>query len=272
MKNAFWTAMLSALALMACDSGTSVPEPPADDGSTKSVFDDPAVEPAARVVNAEELLIAERSPLLMFRWRAPAELGQAPDLLDKLREAALAEQVRMSGLADDTAKTREQVGADGDIKLFWSQEWDVAFENDTLLNLVSELETYEGGAHGMRNFGSVLYDKSAEREIAFRQLFANWPEVKESLAISYCEELNAMRLKRRGTTDRYEPGDDFAECPPIEEQPVRIDTSNFGNADSFTVMLAPYEAGPYAEGVYEVEIPLDEDLRAALKSEYFPAG
>jgi hypothetical protein len=38
--------------------------------------------------------------------------------------------------------------------------------------------------------------------------------------------------------------------------------------DAIKVVIAPYSAGPYAEGNYEVRLPVDAAMRKAIKTEY----
>ena len=35
-----------------------------------------------------------------------------------------------------------------------------------------------------------------------------------------------------------------------------------------TFVIGPYSAGPYAEGSYEVALPVDAAMRGAIKTEY----
>ena len=255
----------ATLALAACGEGAdnaAVPETT----PRQSVFDDPIPEP--RQVLASELLMVERTPRLTFTWRAPPELAAYPDLLDRLRDEASA------SLRDARAQAiREADTHRGDPPrppLAYDQEWRVAYENEGLMNLVSETYTYMGGAHGNTAYRSIFWDKGDERVVEPPALFVNWPEAQEMLVPRYCEALNDMRETRRGTPVAEGATDDFSACPSLAEQPVAFDGRSFEGLSALRVLLAPYEAGPYAEGSYEVEIPADAALLTALKARYRP--
>jgi hypothetical protein len=62
--------------------------------------------------------------------------------------------------------------------------------------------------------------------------------------------------------------DDFTQCIDPMEQ-VLVPTSSDGKLiDSMTVVVGPYNAGPYAEGSYDVKLPVDAAMRKAIKTEY----
>jgi len=50
---------------------------------------------------------------------------------------------------------------------------------------------------------------------------------------------------------------------------VLVPTSKDGKQiDGLTVVVGPYSAGPYAEGSYEVALPVDAAMRDAIKPDY----
>ena len=62
--------------------------------------------------------------------------------------------------------------------------------------------------------------------------------------------------------------DDFTQCIDPMEQ-VLVPTSKDGKLiDGLTVVVGPYSAGPYAEGSYEVALPVDAAMRDAIKPDY----
>lgn len=62
--------------------------------------------------------------------------------------------------------------------------------------------------------------------------------------------------------------DDFTKCiDPMKE--VLVPTSKDGKLiDGVTVVIGPYSAGPYAEGNYDIALPVDAAMRNAIKTEY----
>ena len=47
-----------------------------------------------------------------------------------------------------------------------------------------------------------------------------------------------------------------------------LGSSNGATFDRIGFQIAPYEAGPYAEGTYEITLPVDGAVMRALKPQY----
>ena len=59
------------------------------------------------------------------------------------------------------------------------------------------------------------------------------------------------------------------ECPPLGDQVVvPVDADEDGRFERLRVLLGPYAAGPYAEGSYEVDVPVTGEMRALVKAQY----
>ena len=50
-----------------------------------------------------------------------------------------------------------------------------------------------------------------------------------------------------------------------------LGSSNGKAFDRIGILVAPYEAGPYAEGDYEITLPVTDAVIAAVKPEYRPS-
>lgn len=271
--------IVAVLALAACggdeNGGSAALVEPMENASFKTRQ---AAVDAPRQVLAEELLINERSPTLQFSWRVPPEIGKHPELLEELRAEARDQLAAMREEARRFAQTLVEQ-KQPPRPLFYEQVWTVAYDSPGLLNLRSRTESYHGGAHGMTTFDSVFWDKQTGRRIEPAALFVNWPEARETLKSEYCEELDRMRAERRGApVERGDGGgeevradDPFTACPPLAEQPLALDSGSGGQLMAFEILLAPYEAGAYAEGAYEVRVPADGALGQALKAGYLRA-
>ena len=83
----------------------------------------------------------------------------------------------------------------------------------------------------------------------------------------FCAELDKQRAEKRG-----EPvvagDDDFTKCIDPLDQVLVPASKDSKLIDSMTVIIGPYSAGPYAEGTYEVTLPVDAAMRKAIKTEY----
>jgi hypothetical protein len=61
---------------------------------------------------------------------------------------------------------------------------------------------------------------------------------------------------------------EFEECIDPAEQTVILGSSNGKAFDRIGVLVSPYAAGPYAEGSYEVTVPVTAKALAAIKPEF----
>ena len=71
--------------------------------------------------------------------------------------------------------------------------------------------------------------------------------------------------RRGGQLD--EDDDTFNRCPDLDELELVL-LSNGRKFDRIMLYAAPYVAGPYVEGDYEVELSVDDPIRAAVKERY----
>ncbi len=62
--------------------------------------------------------------------------------------------------------------------------------------------------------------------------------------------------------------DEFTRCVDPLKQTLLF-TSRDGKAiDGLLIVIGPYEAGPYSEGSYEIALPVDAAMIAAMKPEF----
>jgi hypothetical protein len=83
----------------------------------------------------------------------------------------------------------------------------------------------------------------------------------------YCAALNAERSKRREGEKLDLP--DFNACPKYGDLAIALlDKDKNGRFDTIDFVASPYTAGPYAEGEYEIPLPVTSQLIAGIKPEY----
>ncbi len=86
---------------------------------------------------------------------------------------------------------------------------------------------------------------------------------------AYCKALDRQRAEKRQVPLPLEGEDWMVDCPPLAKQVVvPVDANGDGRIEAFRVLLPPYEAGPYAEGSYEVDVPVTGAVRGLVKPEY----
>jgi hypothetical protein len=78
------------------------------------------------------------------------------------------------------------------------------------------------------------------------------------------------RKRRRGGNGKLGGGiPEFDACPKLSEAAfVPADSDGDGRLDRLHFIAAPYTAGPYAEGDYDIAIPVTKTLFAMIKPEY----
>ncbi|MBB4631788.1 DUF4163 domain-containing protein [Sphingosinicella soli] len=253
-------ALWAMLALAACDGQK------AKEASAGAETARPQTAPAADVVvPASDLLVKRDTAELDFLWRAPPELAEAPTLLATLRAQALESAKEMQAGALEDMKLRP---ADAPkLAHFFVQDWTVAADTDALLNIRADISMYTGGAHPNHGFAVKYWDKAERREISFGDLFTDWSAAETLLTPAYCSALDAERLSRRG---EIQDGI-FNDCPPLGDQPVALVSWPGQDISGFRVLLGPYVAGSYAEGDFEIDVPMTDALRALIKPQYLKA-
>jgi hypothetical protein len=61
----------------------------------------------------------------------------------------------------------------------------------------------------------------------------------------------------------------FDECPNLDDIAlIPMDKDDNGRFERLMLVASPYVAGSYAEGSYEIDLPVTPDLIAGLKSFY----
>lgn len=201
-----------------------------------------------------------------FGYEYPAQAAAIPalaKLLDAERADALAELEAAASEAQADAKANDYPFNPHSSEISWK----VAGDTDAILALAGEMFGFSGGAHGNSNYDALLWDKAAGKRITLEALFTDAAPAMGLVRQPYCDALNAERVEKRG---EYEAtGDDmFEACPPFDELSILPYTGSDGRFDRLMLIAAPYVAGPYAEGVYEVTLPIPAAMRDLVKPQY----
>jgi hypothetical protein len=264
----YWLAMRITVALLiaALAACRAQPEsrPPRDGAATAPAA--PAPQPAAKAVSLDE-----ESELLNWHLAYPAEVAAIPALAALIRDPAVKSKAELLELAGDDKAAREK---DGYEFHGYESSTDARVAGDTprLLSLAIDVSDYSGGAHPNYGTKALLWDRKAARAVAFLSLFEHSEEgARTVLGEAYCSALDKLRAEKRQGEDR-EPGasdDPFYACPKFAELAlIPQDKAGSGTFSSLLIHADPYVAGPYAEGDYDVELPVTAALVAALKPEY----
>jgi len=210
--------------------------------------------------------VVRNTPALDFSYIWPAEAAAVPAL--DLRFYADAKKA----LAQAQANAREDEQLAKEQKRDFNQhdyamQWTTAGQTARLLSLQSDLGSFEGGAHPNTVYAALLWDRSLKREIKIDSLFLRSGAFAALTRTRYCAALNAERSKRRDGERLDLP--DFNACPKYSELAIApVDKNRNGRFDSIDFVASPYTAGPYAEGEYEISLPVTSQLIAAIKPDY----
>lgn len=178
--------------------------------------------------------------------RAEAEQQLAADRLEA------AEAQRLSGAsASRWRKAEGRVGAD----------------TPALLAIWASEGSFTGGAHANLLYRIVWWDKRAGKTLALDDLLANPAAALAALQGAFCAALDEERARKRQGRPVDLPS--FSECPDLARQVlVPMSVGAGPEIALFSVKLPPYEAGPYAEGSYEITVPVTAGWIAHLNPEW----
>ncbi len=195
---------------------------------------------------ASDLLLRYEGPELHFRWSLAPEATLEPALVQSLRTEALTTRERAIREAQAGQQAQKDSGRDTPLQYEWIESWEPEAETDLLLAFSAEEYSFTGGAHGNLALKAVIWDRGAGRRIGFDELFADARAMQAVLKPQFCRALDDERRRRRGG----QLGDSFTECP----DPAAYPTVPVGDGEihAIRVLVPPYEAGPWAEGSYEI--------------------
>lgn len=147
--------------------------------------------------------------------------------------------------------------------------WKVVTETPRFLSLSGETYAYTGGAHGNTGSLAMLWDKTTSRRLAPRDLFVSPAAIQQAMGKDYCRRLDVEREKKRG--EPVKPGTGvagFNDCVAVKETTLLLGSTSRRAFDRVGLIADQYVAGSYAEGPYEVTLPVTAAVLAAVKPAY----
>lgn len=200
-----------------------------------------------------------------FSYAWPAEVSAIPALAERFtaeRDAALAEQK-----TDWQSSLAEFPGEDcvSCKSLDFAKDWQVVTNLPRFLSLSATISLYTGGAHGTSGFDALVWDREAGAALDPEAMFTSEAALQDVLGDAWCKALKAERIARMGA----DAGDDeFFPCPDISQLTLLLGSSDRKAFNRIGLIAAPYVAGSYAEGPYEVTLPVTPAVLEAVKPEY----
>lgn len=262
--------LLTPLVLLAACSGEKTPAP-AQTTEAPPPAPPPPSPPAQTPVTARE--VHEKNDLYEFDYSYPAAAGAVPGV-KALLDAELDEA--RTKLKAEASEGQNSAKADGFPyhPYTHSVEWKVVTDLPAWLSLSTLVGYYSGGAHPNYGFDTLLWDRIAGKRRAPVDLFASKAALAGAIRTAFCQELDRQRAKKRSGTDM---GDipEFSDCINPTEQTIILGSSNGRAFNRIGILVAPYAAGPYAEGDYEVTVPVTQKVLDVVRPEFkaaFVAG
>lgn len=255
--------LLPAFALSACDllgggKGEAGGKEPAAATATPT--------PGPSDAKPEALKVSEDTELYSFDFAYPVEVAAIPELKERLdREMATAREKLLSQAKAAQADAREQgfpynAYAEG-------RNWQVVANTPRFLSLSASVYSYTGGAHPNSGTTALVWDREAKRALTPMDFFTSAEALEEAVRERYCAALDKERGQRRGPEGDKVEGE-FGQCPPIKDLTVLLGSSNGKKFNRLGLVADPYVAGPYAEGDYDITIPVTEQVLAVVRPAY----
>jgi hypothetical protein len=207
------------------------------------------------------------TPLYEFAYSYPAAAGAIPALkayldhdLDKTR----------ADLVKEATQDRDQARKNHFPYLAHSSQtdWKVVTNIPGWLSLSAQSYVFSGGAHGNTAYDALLWDKSTGERRGALDLFTSVSAFKAAVGAPFCAALDRERAKRR-EGDGFAKDDPFSQCiDPAKDTTVILGSARGGRFTRVGFLIAPYAAGPYVEGTYEVTLVLTPAMLQAVRPEY----
>ncbi|GAA4051913.1 DUF4163 domain-containing protein [Parerythrobacter jejuensis] len=254
---------LPALALVACSSPEDVAEATGVEDKATLAAGTPPQPPAPA---GDTVSVKDENDLYSFDFSYPGAVAEIPALksqFEKKRDASKAALVKEAREAQTDAK---EMGFPYNAYAEGTQ-WKVVTDTPRFLSLSADIYSYTGGAHPNSTSDSLVWDKNAARSLKSIDLFTSGEALRRSLSADYCEQLDQLRAKRRGAP--VDGGDGlFSECPNLDELVILLGSSTGEQFNRIGLIAPPYVAGSYAEGAYEVTLPVTAAVLETVKPAY----
>lgn len=214
-----------------------------------------------------------KAPLYEFSYSYPAAAGRIPALKTWLDKDLARQQAEIATEARD-GKEEARKGHFPFNGYDASTSWQVVTDLPGWLSLSGMVEDYSGGAHPNHGPVALLWDKQAGRRMKAVDLF-DGRALTAALQPAFCAALNKQRAERRGQPVDPNSTDEFDACLDPAKEVLILGSADHRKFTRIGILIGPYEAGPYAEGDYEITLPVTPAVIAAARPQYraaFAAG
>ncbi|HEX7858389.1 MAG TPA: DUF4163 domain-containing protein [Sphingobium sp.] len=272
-KFPLFLALGGLLALPACSKGETDKEQPVNKAAPHA-----AATPTHAAVANEAASgpgpqsLSTKTKNFEFSYKWPGEASAIPELNSWLKGNGEKIRADNEGEAQSEAAEAKKAGYDFTGHSY-DEDYATVANTPRLLVLLSEGYVFTGGAHGMPINTAILWDKAAKKRLATATLI-DIPRLATVAKKRFCDELDKQRAEKRGEPVRHDDPDqldDFVKCVDMTKQlilPVTSDLKKSTALDMIRIVIGPYEAGPYVEGSYVIDMPVDAALLTTVKTGY----
>lgn len=145
-------------------------------------------------------------------------------------------------------------------------KWSVVADLPGWLSLSAQVSDYSGGAHPNHGFDAMVWDKRVGVRRQAMDLFTSAKALDAAVRADLCAALDKERAKKRQGTPVALA--EFDECIDPADTTITPGSDNGKTFDRIGFLIAPYVAGPYVEGDYEVTLPVTDRILALVKPQY----
>ena len=209
--------------------------------------------------------ISVKTPVYEFTYSYPAAAGRIPALKAWLDKDAAEGQASIAQSAREGKADAKKEGYDFN-SYDAETDWQVVTDLPKWLSLSGTSGDYTGGAHPNHGPVALLWNKVGGRKMDAVDLFTSKAALTKAIQARFCAELNKQREDKRG--EAVNPKDLFGDCLDPAKEVVILGSTDRAHFTRIGVLMGPYEAGPYAEGDFEVTLPVTDAVIAAVKPEY----
>lgn len=255
-------------ATLATLAGCSSPAP-ADKTEAATAAPTPAAATAspAAAPGAEAGKIAQSNETFEFEYTFPAQANAIPEL-----RALLTDRARKASTEFESSATAGRKDAEESNYPFhawgYTTNWQVVTDLPDWLSLSAVHWEFTGGAHGNTIFDSLLWDRKAHTARDPLSLFTSVKALEGAAKAAFCEVLDKQRSEKRGEKVVRNADDWASACIGFDSVTVILGSSNGKSFDRIGFLVPPYAAGPYAEGDYEVTLPVTPAVMKVVKPQY----
>ena len=258
------------IALLAACSGNSPDQPVQAAPSASAEPGDPAAAATAAAAPfpvVKPVSIDDSTPLYEFSYAYPVQAGAIPALAAWFKADA-AKQKR-----DLIVHAKEgQREAKADARTYYpyghSTRWDVVANLPGWLSLSARRWESLGGAHPNPWQEALVWHKPAGKRMKAADLFTSPAALSAAIRTPFCAALNQQRAAKRSEPVNPKSGNPFDMCIDPAAQTVILGSTDTAHFTRIGVLVDPYAAGPYAEGNYDVTVPVTAAVLRVVRPQY----